>query len=372
MLQPDIPQPLVRPLDVGIGVLVAADAEGGGVLRIAQLVLLRDVVAVQVVPRVAVGREDHRVVGLGEARALRLHVEADVALDRRAALAGEIVRGAEARRDVVPVGDVGDGVEVARRHEPSGRHVLLRNRRVEVIEPEAGAERQALGRPRVLNEQAEVGVHVRAAVDRRVERIDRERPAVLVELIGVGVDVVADVARVAPAVLQAALEIVRAGDIRQRRHVDVRQRRHERDAVAGRRLFERRDVLRAEHRVVVRNAAVAGARRTEVVRRVARADHDLRLVGVERRVEGLRVAGLEQQVIGDRRGPLRLQDVLGRLRLLNGRVHVDGRRQVAVAANLVGPVEHGGEAVLLVGLPRQPRRETPSGCCRRWRGCRPC
>ena len=68
VLQPDVPQPLVRPLDVGIGVLVAADAEGGRVLRIAQLVLLRDVVAVQVVPGVAVGREDHRVVGLGEAR----------------------------------------------------------------------------------------------------------------------------------------------------------------------------------------------------------------------------------------------------------------------------------------------------------------
>ena len=162
------------------------------------------------------------------------------------ALAGEIVRGAEARRDVVPVGDVGDGVEVARRHEPAGRHVLLRDRRVEVIEPHAGAERQAPGRPRVLEEQAEVGVHVRAAVDRRVERIDRERPAVLIQLVRVGVDVVADVARVAQAVLEAALEVVRAGDIRQRRDVDVRQRRHER------RCRCRRPPVRASRRTACR------------------------------------------------------------------------------------------------------------------------
>ena len=61
-----------------------------------------------------------------------------------------------------------------------------------------------------------------------------------------------------------------------------------------------------------------GAQRLYAVWQVA--DHDLRLIGIERRVEGLRVAGLEQQVIGERRGPLPLQDVLGRLRLPNGRV----------------------------------------------------
>ena len=69
------------------------------------------------------------------------------------------------------------------------------------------------------------------------------------------------------------------------------------------------------------DAAVAGAGRAQQVYAVWQvADDDFRMVGVQRRVVGLRVAGLEQQVVGQRRRPLALEDVLGRLPLTDGRL----------------------------------------------------
>ena len=63
--------------------------------------------------------------------------------------------------------------EIPGRREPAGAHGCDRRRCVERFDAHAGIERQATDRPRVLDEDAEVVVHVGFADDRRV--IDRDR-----------------------------------------------------------------------------------------------------------------------------------------------------------------------------------------------------
>ena len=70
-----------------------------------------------------VGRDHHRVVGRREARSLRLHVDAEVALDRGPAVAEQIVRARRsAATTLFQFGTLGIAVEVPRRHEAAGRH----------------------------------------------------------------------------------------------------------------------------------------------------------------------------------------------------------------------------------------------------------
>ena len=118
MLDADVPQMLIRTLDVGIHILVAPDAEGRAARS--DLVLLGDVVPVEVGPGARIERGKRGVVVLGEARPLTRHVDAPVSLDSRLAVAEQIEGAADARHHVVPVRRIGDRVEVLLPHEPAG------------------------------------------------------------------------------------------------------------------------------------------------------------------------------------------------------------------------------------------------------------
>ena len=86
----------VLPLEVRIGVARRPDAERVVVAR-PDLVVLRDVIPIEIVPRAAVAREKHRVVRVDVVGGELADVLADAALDCRLAVAEQVVRGAEAR-----------------------------------------------------------------------------------------------------------------------------------------------------------------------------------------------------------------------------------------------------------------------------------
>src|SRR5262249_13224781 len=101
--------------------------------------------------------------------------------------------------------------------------------------------------------------------------------------------------------------------------------------------------------------AVAGSRWTEGVRHMTGRGCDFRLIRKPVAVELLCVPGLEQHARGERRRPLCLHDVLGRLTLLHGGSGRDVRRQPPMTAHLVCPVEEHSETVLRRELGSQPR-----------------
>ena len=116
---------------------------------------------------------------------------------------------AEARRDVEPARHAGDPVELrAPARSAPAADLLLRDLTVEVLEPHAHVQGRRLMRPRILREDAEVGVQALVRLDRRVVDAHGVGPAVAIELHEVAVDVAAsDV--VAESPLDAGLERMR-------------------------------------------------------------------------------------------------------------------------------------------------------------------
>ena len=99
------------PLDVLVRTTRRRDAEAVVVAR-PDFVVLGDVVAVQVRPVARVGLDRQRVVPVVLVRH-RLVVLADAALERRPAVAEQVVRHTQPRTDVPPVHDIGDAGEAA-------------------------------------------------------------------------------------------------------------------------------------------------------------------------------------------------------------------------------------------------------------------
>ena len=179
----------------------------------------------------------------------------------------------------------------------------------------------------------------------------------LIALIEVAVDVVAEVLRPSPAVLDAGLERMRAGHVRQRRDEHMGLKRLLRRPAAGPEGGRRGLGGGRRQRVDVSHVTVPGARRAEHERGMAGAEHDFGPVAVNRPQERVGVAGFQQQLGRDRRGPLRLGDVRRRLSLDDRRLRTDARAEIAVAADLVRPVEQRGDAVLLADLAGQAQRK---------------
>ena len=163
-------------LDVGIDVAIGArETEVRRAAR-TDLVVLRDVVAVggqddagargpcrvdRTVEPVAGLALHARRVDIRKPARQPLVVLAPARLERGAAVAEKVVRGAEARRDVVvPARQVPPLGKEPRRHEPAGRIRRLFIHRLKVVDAEAGVQRQPLDRPGVLHVVAQVVVHV--------------------------------------------------------------------------------------------------------------------------------------------------------------------------------------------------------------------
>ncbi len=306
-----------------------AFAVGPAVLQIA----VGHVVAVGVGPRArdAVHRRRHGVVGARD-RGPRLgHVAADRHLQRGPAVAEQIVRGAEARVEVLPRRHAGHRAEVARGHPPGrGRRDVVRiDVAVEVVEPRAVVEREPTDRPLILEVEAHVGPGaIDRAVRRRVLR-DRRRHAVAERIVHVALHVGDDVGH---GLLDLRAELVRV------RTGDVRDREALRTAI-GRALGR-----------VGRGGVVP-----EVVRQLE--DRDVRRLdaGIEERRpvrDGQRAAGLEEQLRRDRRAPVGLIE--------SGRTEMERNACFGRAAERAdGPAEavirDVGEEVELVLLRRLPR-----------------
>ena len=224
----------------GSGLLVAPRAEVGlartdlpvlddvvavGAVRIgARAGVAARAVAVAVLPVAVLPGSVQRVVVVGEADRHPLHVAARAELQRRPGVAEQVVGQAEARRDVEPVGQVRDLVEVPVRHPASRRRRVRVDLAVEPFQANARAERQPVERPRVLGEQADVAVEAVAVDERRIgdpDLLGNARAVVLAPDVGV----VDPGPGFGPeAVLDAHLEVVRAGDVGQlgRQHVALR------------------------------------------------------------------------------------------------------------------------------------------------------
>ena len=283
-----------------------------------------DVVAVGVGPGQAERGQRQRVVLGGELRGPRLVVAVEAGLERRLRVAEQVVDHAEARREVLP-GRHRDLVEVALADEPADARLLLGHLVRQVLPAQAGVDGQPVQRPRVLDEDADVGVELllvaqRGVVDRDRHRVgERRRRGAGVDLLQVAVGL-AGVDVGAPVVLDAALDVVRAGDVGQRAHhveaVGIAA------APVGQAVGQGREVL-----VAAAGAGVPLGRERRLVHAVLVGD-DVFLV-VER------VAGLGQQLVAPGAG------VLGRRRVV-ARRGPDLRRGVRVVAGV-----HAVAAVLV-------------------------
>src|SRR5262249_18446784 len=88
--------------------------------------------------------------------ALPDEVTAEVALHCGLSGAEDVIRSADARRDVLPVGNVLHGRGVERRHEGAAAVVDRGVERVEVGEANSEVQREAPNLPLILREQAHV------------------------------------------------------------------------------------------------------------------------------------------------------------------------------------------------------------------------
>src|SRR5262245_26523182 len=145
----DAVEQAVRPLQVGIGIAVPTNPERR-VGRGADLVLLRDVVAVEIRPRARVGRLDRGIVAARVA-VLILAVFAEAGLDGCLPAAAEVVGRAETRRPVVVVDDVPLLGKMPRDGEAAGRLIEGGEPVVEMVEAQPGRNRNSAGRPRILD-----------------------------------------------------------------------------------------------------------------------------------------------------------------------------------------------------------------------------
>ena len=118
--------------------------------------------------------ERQRVVLGRELRRPRLVVAVEAGLERRLGVAEQVVDDAEARREVLPRRHR-DGVELALADAPAGAGLLLGDFVRQVLPAQAGVDGQAVQRPGVLDEDADVGVQLLLVAQRRVVDRDRDR-----------------------------------------------------------------------------------------------------------------------------------------------------------------------------------------------------
>ena len=194
---------------------------------------------------------------------LAQQVFVDRDLQRRLPVAAQVIGQAGAIRQVLPaeIGPFGEG-DIARRHQLAGTEVLLGEARAEVVVAEREVEREAVHRPAILREQAEVVVEMVLGHVRRREEGDLVRHAV-VEAELVRLEVVGAHIQVTVRAVEPDLEAVRARHVRHRGA--IRKVWH-RGVVIGRpravghvgRLLEHRDHLRERRflRGIVQRAAV--------------------------------------------------------------------------------------------------------------------
>ena len=296
-------------------------------------------------PRQVERGQRQRVVLGGELRRPRLVVAVEAGLERRLRVAEQVVDDADARREVLPRRHR-DRVEVALADEPADARLLLGHLVRQVLPAQPGVDGQPVQRPRVLDEEADVGVELllvaqRRVVDRDRHRVgERRRRGAGVDLLQVAVGLAGVHVR-APVVLDAALDVVRAGDVGQRAHhveaVGIAA------APVGQAVGQRGEVL-----VAAAGVGVPLGRERHLVHAVLVGD-DVFLV-VER------VAGLGQQLVAPGAGVLRRRRVVARrgpdlrrgVRVVAG-VH-------AVAAGLVDLVVVDRELVLRRDLPGEAQQ----------------
>ena len=344
----EVERVLAGPLDVRVGRGQRAGAEGRGQVGEIDLaagrqvgaatLALGDVVAVDVGPRQVLGGQGRRRVEPREPGGLRGHEPVEAGADRRLAGAEDVPDDRGARREVAPrrhlevvVGrHVGEAPGLGLLADDALRHAVVANAVVEGEVPPP---------PRVLHVGGQLAVHVLLDLERGVQHRHLGRHAAGVGLVEVAVGVVV-AAILAPAVEQADLHVVRAGDVghRRRHRVPVGK-----VAQLGRRGVPQEagaEVVLAD--VLVPRRGVALGENTGLVEVVVA----LHVVGG---------AGLEQDLRRQRRGPL------GRPGREDWRVpHHRGRRRVGVVGHRRGPQAQGavvvdGQLVLLGYLPGEPR-----------------
>ena len=219
-LNADAVFPLVRPLDVRVGHAVQLRPGVERRLDRADLVVLRDVVAVGIGPRPAVAFLPQGVVQLREPYGRECgHVLARMPFDRRLAVAGDVIDAADPRHErILPVREVGDGSIAASRHEPPRRGGFHRDIGVEELHPQPRVDRESIEGPGVLHEEPEVVLDLFPRFHRRVVDHDRHRREVAIFLDQIDA-VLQRPNMVVPAraPLKPALEGVAARDVRHRR-----------------------------------------------------------------------------------------------------------------------------------------------------------
>ena len=168
-------------------------------------------------PVAVLADDPDRRVGRGRVGVVLPMVFAVVRLQRRAAVAEQVVHRREARRVVgAPLQQPAFLREEPRRHEPARLRRCRSHARAEPLDAQARIERQPLDRPRVLQEQRRVVVDDARRLDRRVPDVHRAGSASGVVLIEIAVVRVGHAAVRADLVVVAELDAVRSGDVRHR------------------------------------------------------------------------------------------------------------------------------------------------------------
>src|SRR5262249_55805353 len=140
--------PIVRPVEPGIESLIHPAPEPGARPELRQF---REAVPVAVGPRSAVEAQKHRVDRMRQPDALALHIFSGSDFDRTLAVTEYIVGKTESWYGVRPIRHVVDSRKIAGGYETASGRLLRFDRCVEVFEPDAGIDRGASNRPRVLH-----------------------------------------------------------------------------------------------------------------------------------------------------------------------------------------------------------------------------
>ena len=177
----ETPQQIVRKLrgSAGSPEVQIGDLPALSVRLVTVQVAVGNEIAVGVSPRAVhdVHGGSDRVGGLRDVGPDCTDVASQRDLERRTAIAEQVVRRAEPRVDVLPVRHVGHLIEVAReRHELGGRDVLGGHQPVVVIEPHAVIEGQAVDDPLILRVEAKIQ-HIGLQKIGSRQLVDSERPA---------------------------------------------------------------------------------------------------------------------------------------------------------------------------------------------------
>jgi hypothetical protein len=209
---------------------------------------------------------------------------------------------------------------------------------LQVVEAQAGVDREAVEAPRILRVEPHVRVEILAGLNRRVQHRHLRRQAIGVGLVEVRVRRVPARIR-APRIEEADLDVVRAGHVRRRCRGVV---------LVGivTQLCARRVPQQLRAGVVLARILVPAWRVARLI--------DAGLVDVVVALAVEREAGLEQQLRRDRRGPLRRAGGEGRRVPHHRRRRRIGEAGHRVAAEPQRAVHVGRELVARRHLPRHP------------------